>query len=164
LPFAEGGFTTPSGKFEFGVAAFHYQAPAESRYGEKALTSRFPLELVSSKNDDSMNSTFGHRESVDQQTSVIWIHPDDAVTRQIHSGDLVRAFNNRGSSFFTAKITDDTKPGVVRAPSTRWSKTSQCGLGVNRLTSDRLTDIGGGATFYSCLVEVVPAGAQRGVQ
>jgi hypothetical protein len=29
---------------------------------------------------------------------------------------------------------------------------------VNALTSDRLTDIGGGPTFYSCLVEVEKCG------
>jgi anaerobic selenocysteine-containing dehydrogenase len=32
------------------------------------------------------------------------------------------------------------------------------GLNVNALTSDRLTDLGGGATFYSCLVEVEKCG------
>jgi hypothetical protein len=39
---------------------------------------------------------------------------------------------------------------VVRAPAVRW------GENVNLLTSQRLTDIGGGPTFYSCLVEVRP--------
>jgi hypothetical protein len=29
---------------------------------------------------------------------------------------------------------------------------------VNALTSDRLTDMGGGPTFYSCLVEVAKCG------
>jgi hypothetical protein len=33
------------------------------------------------------------------------------------------------------------------------------GANVNALTSERLTDIGGGATFYSTLVEVRLAGA-----
>jgi hypothetical protein len=31
---------------------------------------------------------------------------------------------------------------------------SEAGLNINVLTSDRLTDLGGGATFYSTLVEV----------
>jgi hypothetical protein len=34
------------------------------------------------------------------------------------------------------------------------------GNSINVLTSETLTDIGGGATFYSCLVEV-EAGAER---
>jgi hypothetical protein len=32
------------------------------------------------------------------------------------------------------------------------------GKSINSLTSETLTDIGGGATFYSCLVEVEPVG------
>jgi hypothetical protein len=39
-----------------------------------------------------------------------------------------------------------------------WAKFSGSGGNVNALTSERLTDIGGGATFYSTLVEVRKAG------
>ncbi len=35
-----------------------------------------------------------------------------------------------------------------------WNKLSVDHTGVNLLTSDLLTDIGGGPTFYNCLVEV----------
>src|SRR6266446_7223338 len=65
LPFAEGGFGTPSGKCELGAEMFDYTPPIESRLGDPALNRRFPLELISSKNDDSMNSTFGYRSQVD---------------------------------------------------------------------------------------------------
>ena len=61
LPFREGGFGTPSGKCEFGAEALDYTPPVESRFGDESLKSRYPLELISSKNDDSMNSTFGYR-------------------------------------------------------------------------------------------------------
>ena len=67
---------------------------------------------------------------------------------------LVRAHNERGSCFFQARISDEISPGVVRARSMRWNKRSVAGLGMNRLTSERLTDVGGGPTFFSCLVEV----------
>jgi anaerobic selenocysteine-containing dehydrogenase len=40
----------------------------------------------------------------------------------------------------------------------RWNKLAPDARNVNVLTSDRLTDIGGGATFYSCLVEVEKCG------
>ena len=49
-------------------------------------------------------------------------------------------------------------PGVVAAPSVRWARRSPAGRNVNALTSDRLTDHGGGPTFYSCLVEVEKIG------
>jgi anaerobic selenocysteine-containing dehydrogenase len=67
---------------------------------------------------------------------------------------LVRLFNDRGECYLTARIGGSVAPGVVRTRSTRWNKRSPKGLGINRLTSDRLADLGGGPTFYSCLVQI----------
>ena len=50
------------------------------------------------------------------------------------------------------------RPGVVLAPSVRWNKLAPDHRNINALTSDRLTDIGGGPTFYSCLVDVEKCG------
>jgi anaerobic selenocysteine-containing dehydrogenase len=152
-PFAAGGFRTASGRFEFGGSSLRYSAPAESRFGDPTLRQRFPLELVSAKHDDSMNSTFGHREGVDGATAFADLHSEDAAVRGIRDGTRVRLFNDRGFCYCDARISDAVQPGVVRVPSVRWNKSSPEGMGVNRLTSDRLTDLGAAATFYSCLVE-----------
>jgi anaerobic selenocysteine-containing dehydrogenase len=159
LPFADGQFQTPSGKFEFGAETMRFRPPCESRLGDSSLTAQFPLELISSKNDDSMNSTFGHRVSVDEQTALLKVHPLDAEPRGISNGALVVVFNQRGRCFLQAEISTNVKQGTVSARSVRWNKRAPWGFGVNQLTADRLTDIGSGATFYSCLVEVqlVPA-------
>jgi anaerobic selenocysteine-containing dehydrogenase len=130
----------------------------ESRHGDETLAKKFPLEFVSSKNDDSMNSMFGNRDTVDKQTSVLHIAREDAAARGISTGDLVRAFNDRGSLLLTAKVDGVVGRGVVRAPSVRWAKRSPDGRSANALTSEKLTDIGGGPTFYSCLVEVEKCG------
>jgi anaerobic selenocysteine-containing dehydrogenase len=158
LPFAEGGFGTPSGKCEFGAESLEYHPPIESRLGDPALLQRYPLELVSSKNDDSMNSTFGNRAGVDHQTAVLHIHSDDAAARSIRNGDRVRVFNDRGSLLLAAEVDGAVAPGVVRAPSVRWNKLSPDRRNANALISDRLTDMGGGPTFYNCLVEVERCG------
>lgn len=158
LPFAEGGFGTPSGKLDFGADALKYAPPSESRLGSGELRARYPLEMVCSKNDDSMNSTFGHRDSVDAQTSVLQMHRADAEARGIQTGDLVRTFNDRGSLVLKADVNGTVREGVVRAPSTRWGKRAPDGRNVNVLTSDRLTDIGGGPVFFSCLVQVQKCG------
>jgi anaerobic selenocysteine-containing dehydrogenase len=152
LPFAHGGFGTASGKCEFHPAELAYAPPVESRLGAAELRARFPLELVSSKNDDSMNSTFGNRADTDRQTSVLWMHREDADARGIRSGDAVRVFNDRGEVLLRAEVDGAVRGGVVRSPSMRW------GRGINALTSDRLTDIGGGPVFYSCLVQVEKCG------
>ena len=49
---------------------------------------------------------------------------------------------------------DRTRAGVVVAPSVWWRKLSPDGCNANDVTSQALTDIGAGATFYDCLVDV----------
>jgi anaerobic selenocysteine-containing dehydrogenase len=158
LPFAEGGFGTKSGKCEFGAEMLDYQPPVESRLGCPELRARFPLELISSKSHDSMNSTFGNQASAQSQTSTLFLHDEDARPRGIGNGDLVRVFNDRGSCTLVAGVNGVVRQGVVLAPSVGWNKLSSGSRGVNALTSDRLTDLGGGPTFYSCLVDVEKCG------
>jgi anaerobic selenocysteine-containing dehydrogenase len=152
LPFAKGGFGTPSGKCEFHADTLDYAPPVESRLGAHELQSKYPLEMISAKSHDSMNSTFGNERSAMRQTSTVFLHEQDARRRGISTGDRVQMFNDRGSCILTADVNGTVREGVVWAPSVRW------GRNVNSLTSDRLTDIGGGPTFYSCLVEVAKCG------
>jgi len=158
LPFAHGDFGTPSGKCEFGADALHYEPPIESRLGSPELRDRFPLELVSAKSHDSMNSTFGNEPSAEGQTATLFLHDEDARARGIENGDRVRVFNHRGSCTLVANVNGTVRTGVVLAPSVRWNKLAPDHRNINALTSDRLTDIGGGPTFYSCLVDVQKCG------
>jgi anaerobic selenocysteine-containing dehydrogenase len=158
LPFADGGFGTESGRCEFHAATLDYTPPVESRLGDRARAALYPLELISPKNDDSMNSTFGYRPDVDSQTSRLAIHPEDAAARGVASGDAVRVFNSRGECLLRAEIAPRIAQGVVSAPSVRWPRLSPGGGTVNMLTSQRLTDKGGSPTFYSCLVQVEKVG------
>ncbi|HEV2201784.1 MAG TPA: molybdopterin-dependent oxidoreductase [Bryobacteraceae bacterium] len=158
LPFAEGGFGTPSGKCELGAESLDYTPPVESRFGDRALRRKYPLELIASKADDAMNSTFGYRDRLDRQTSILHLHAEDAAARAIHAGDRVRAFNDRGSLLLRAEVDESVRRGVVRAPAVRWAKRAEDGRSANALTSDRLTDIGGGPALFSCLVEVERCG------
>jgi anaerobic selenocysteine-containing dehydrogenase len=158
LPFAQGGFGTASGKCEFHAEALDYQPPIESRLGAEELRSKFPLEMISAKSHDSMNSTFGNQSWTHRQTSVLFLNWADAVPRGIANGDRVRMFNGRGSCILVAEVDGEVRSGVVSAPSVRWNKSAPDGSGINALTSDRLTDLGGGPTFYSCLVEVEKCG------
>ncbi len=158
LPFAEGGFGTRDGKCHFDAESLDYTPPVESRLGDAELRAKYPLELISPKNDDSMNSTFGMRDAVDAQTAVMQLNAADAAPRGVRTGDRVRVFNARGECVLTAKVDDATRPGVVCAPSVRWPRRSPNGRNGNALTSERLTDAGGGPTFYSCLVEVERVG------
>lgn len=153
LPFKDGNFPTSHGQFISGGQALRYEPPVESRFG--AGKSQFPLEMISWKNHDSMNSTFGHRSDVDRDTAIAILHPADAVARNILEGAPIKLFNDRGTVFAEARIdSKHVQPGVVCVPSLRWPRHADNGFGINALTSERLTDIGAGATFYSCLIEV----------
>jgi anaerobic selenocysteine-containing dehydrogenase len=163
-PYVSGKMPTPSGKIEFysetlaakgmdGLPGF--TPPIESRWG--AAAQRFPLEFLSRKADNYMNSTFanldGHRKMEARTSQRLEMHPNDAQARGIEDGDAVRIWNDRGALRLTAMMNRSLPAGVV-AGKLDWAKLSQDGANVNALTSERLTDIGAGATFYSTLVEV----------
>ncbi|HEY8151098.1 MAG TPA: molybdopterin dinucleotide binding domain-containing protein, partial [Vicinamibacteria bacterium] len=63
-------------------------------------------------------------------------------------------FNDRGSFVARGEVSDAARPGVAVGLSIWWPKLSPGGHNANDVTSQELTDMGGGATFYDCLVEV----------
>jgi molybdopterin guanine dinucleotide-containing S/N-oxide reductase-like protein len=166
-PFVSGPVQTPSGKIEFYSETLAAEGldplpafvpPVESRWGEGAK--RFPLEFLGRKADNYMNSTFanldGHRKMEARTSQRLEMHPTDAEARGIRDGDQVRIWNDRGSLKLTALVNGTVPPGVVAARMD-WAKLSAGGATVNALTSERLTDLGAGATFYSVVVEVARA-------
>jgi anaerobic selenocysteine-containing dehydrogenase len=166
-PYASGPLKTPSGKIELysdtlAAAGLDplpaFVAAAESRWSKTA--ERYPLELLGRKNDNYMNSTFanlpGHRKMEARTNQRLEMHPRDAKARGVADGDRVRVFNDRGSLKLTAMLNPSLPAGVVAAR-LDWAKLHADGANINALTSERLTDIGGGATFYSTLVEVAKA-------
>ncbi|MCP5120207.1 MAG: molybdopterin-dependent oxidoreductase, partial [bacterium] len=72
-PFAEGGFGAD--KCDLSPDGLEYSPPVESRLGDSDLRLRYPLELVSPKADNGLNSTFGNREEVDGETATLAMHP-----------------------------------------------------------------------------------------
>ena len=84
-----------------------------------------------------------------------------APVLRIADGDTVEVFNARGRIELTARIAGTVSEGVV-ASRLSWNKLSRGRHNVNLLTSQRLTDFGGGPTFYSTLVEVRKIGIDSG--
>lgn len=164
-PFANGGFPTPSGKCELfseslarrGVDPLPtYIPPAESRDSAPELAARFPLQLLTPPSPHFLNSTFVEVDSL-RKAAVepqLEMSRDDAATRGIEPGDPVRIFNDRGAFLARAIVEDNVRSGVVLSPSIWWNKHSPGGSNCNSTTPTRLTDIGGGATFFDNLVQV----------
>jgi anaerobic selenocysteine-containing dehydrogenase len=155
LPFSTAGwFRTRSGRGELTPVPV-FAAPTESR--AHAAEGAYPLEFLPRKADNYMNSTFAniplHQRMEARTAGILEMHATDAASRKIATGDAVEVFNGRGSIMLRALVNAQVSVGVVAAR-LDWNKLSAHGMNVNALTSETLTDIGGGATFYSTLVEV----------
>jgi anaerobic selenocysteine-containing dehydrogenase len=183
LPYAEGGFATPSGKAELysqqlaesGLdPIIRFVPPVESRNGSAGTgkhradsgdehggqaAGTYPLELLARKADNFLNSSFANLPVLRslENLGILEMSSEDAAPRSIQDGDLVRVFNQRGEIQLTASVrpanASRVRSGLVAA-TLNWAKLSENRQNVNVLTSQRLTDMGGSATFYSVLVEV----------
>ena len=164
-PFANGGFATPSGKCELRcerLAAIGHDPlptfipPAESPASAPELAKRFPLQLLTPPSPHFLNSTFVEVDSLRRSAiePQLEISVADASARGIQQGEMVRIFNDRGSFVARAVVGDSVRPGVVVSPSIWWNKHSPGNCNSNSTTPTRLTDLGGGATFFDNLVQV----------
>lgn len=165
LPFADGGFLTPSGKCEFYSERMKemgldpvptYTPPYESPERDPALVQRFPLTLISSPAHQFLNTTFVNVETLKRSAREpeCIIHPSDAERRGIGVGMRVAVHNDRGVFTAIARVDAGIREGVVWAPSIWWGKFAKDGANANQTTSQRETDMGHGPVFYDNQVEV----------
>jgi anaerobic selenocysteine-containing dehydrogenase len=165
LPYADGGFSTPSGKCELEserMAALgldplpDYIPPYESVEREPALVARYPLTLISSPAHTFLNTTFVNVTSLRRQAREpeVLLHPADAERRGIAPGVLVTVRNDRGAFLAKARVEASIREGVAWAPSIWWGKLAADGANANQTTSQRLTDLGAGPVFYDNQVEI----------
>ncbi|MFN8470096.1 MAG: molybdopterin oxidoreductase family protein [Caldilineaceae bacterium] len=164
--FAEGSFATPSGKCEFyaanaiakGMDPLPALALPHTRHeGGQGMASRYPLALITAKSAlRFLNSSYANlpRQRNAEGEPKLDIHPLDAAPRNIAEGDRVRVFNDLGELILRARVGDWVRPGVVAVPSGWWASLSPGGSSANCLTSDGLSDMGGGGDFHDARVEV----------
>ena len=165
LPYASGGFSTPSGKCELYSRRMEqmgldplpaFTPPYEFPDAAPALAARFPLTLISSPAHQFLNSTFVNvaplRRAAREPECIL--HPADADPRGVRTGARVVIHNDRGAFTALARVEETIRPGVVWAPSIWWGKLAADGANANQTTSQRETDLGHGPVFYDNLVEV----------
>ena len=119
------GFDTPSGKLEIAssvLASYGYDAlpvytePVEGPLANPELAEKYPLVLNTGAR---IQSTFRSQHLnipsllAMQPEPLVLLHPDDAGARGIDDGDHVYVTTKRGRVMFTAKVTDDVRPGAV---------------------------------------------------
>jgi len=160
-PRAAGDFGTPSGRCEFYSETLAKQGmdplPGYVPYaGEAGDAARWPLQLVSAKTAHFLNSEYvnlRHRGTRDHRPEVN-IHPVDAASRAIASGDRVRMFNRYGTVEVTARVSEDTGAGVVYMPFNWWMASTFNGSSANALTPDGLSDRDYGSDAFDARVQI----------
>ena len=165
-PFADGGFPTASGRCEFFSAALARRGDAgavgdglPNHVPNREVAGAhpaYPLAMISPPARNFLNSSFVNVQSLRaiEGEPLLEIHPDDAAARAIQDAQLVRVFNARGEYRVKAHVSTRARPGVVNGLGIWWRKFGVDGTNVNQVTSQQLTDIGRGPTFYDCAVQV----------
>ena len=167
---------TPSGKIEIysqTIAAFGYDdclghpawfEPIEW-LGQPVI--EYPLHLISNQPESKLHSQLDHgshsRASKIHGREPVTMHPDDARSRHLAAGDIVRIFNARGSCLAGVVIADHIRAGVVQLSTGAWFDPAEPGTigsackhgNPNILTMDKGTSrLAQGPIAHSCLVEI----------
>jgi anaerobic selenocysteine-containing dehydrogenase len=174
-PFGEPGGATPfptdSGKVEFASARLEaigqprvptFVAPRESLGGDEALTSRFPIQLLTPKHHSRfLNSGYAHlpKHGPAEGGPFVELCGPDGEAIGLADGDLARVENDRASIEVVVRISERMRPGVAAIPFGWWGDHHRDGRVANALTSDTLTDWGGGVAFSDTLVAITPVDA-----
>ena len=141
LPDAEGNLATQSGKIEFEAQSLKRFDPNDSErppvpryipswegHHTKELYSKYPLQLISPHPKYSFHTMYDakgcwineipeHRVKAKDGYYywVIRMNPEDAEKRGIKEGDIVKAYNDRGTVLLAAQVTERVPPGVTHS-------------------------------------------------
>ena len=152
-------FDTPSGKIEL------YSDQAKSKWDISPLPEytplnskknhgiNYPLFLMTPNAGSRIHSQFGNLEVIKQvvDSPAVEISLSDAEFRNIHNGDKIRIYNQKGSIESVARITERIPEGCIVLHNGIWMKE---GGGGNFLIEPKETDIGYGAAFHGNKAEI----------
>lgn len=115
--------------------------------------------LLSPSRRETIKSSFANLPSFEHRESdpEILVSREDAERCGWTAGQWVRVFNAQGKTRCRVRISAVPAPGTVVSYAVRWNRVAG-GTNINQLTSERLSDYGGGATFYSTWVEIESEG------
>ena len=147
-------FETPSGRIE--ILNPRDPEPLPRYLPPHSDSDPHPLQLITAPALQGLNSTFHEREDLRRRMGAmaVQLNPQEADARGLRDGDPVTVFNERGEVAFLLKVTDKVPAGVAVAEGVWWLRHAPGDRTVNALTSQRLTDRGGGSTFYDNRVDV----------
>jgi anaerobic selenocysteine-containing dehydrogenase len=151
IPWSDGVFATPSGKYEFysAQAAAAGHAPLPVFIPPAGAQASYPLRLLTTHYRHALHS----QHFMDQHDRPeAYLHPDEAVRVGIASGAPMRLATPRGSLVVTAVLTPRIPPGVVQIYQGWWRHSGV----VNTLTDDQMSDMGDNAAYFETFCRIAP--------
>jgi len=154
LTVKRGGYDTPSGKIEILNSRLAFPLPrylpTHEEYG------LLPFRLMTAPNPFALNASFYEQEDLRKKQGGmrLQMNPGDAGGRGLADGERVVAWNELGEVTFWLSVTPKVPSGLVVAEGVWWLAFAPGSRSVNALTSQRLTDLGEGSTFYDNRVDV----------
>ena len=148
-PYADGS--------NFADRKIRFSPPPQQLDFEVQPSAEYPLRLISPPGPFILNTSMGNVPSVIKMAGgepQIIIHPADALPLGIVDGDRVDVTSFNGSILRKAIVSEDGKPGVAIALGQWWPKLAPDRKSLNDITTERLTDLGGGSTFGNPVVRV----------
>lgn len=162
VPWQEGEFSTPSGKFELfsqlatadGVNPLpEYVETRESPLRDPDLAKRYPFHLITAHHPDYLHSQFWNLSKKGSVSQPVYLHPETAAALGIQERQKVAVATPRGQAIFTAALSDKVRQDTVLIYQGFWSAD---GKSVNHLTPQYIPDMGLGTPYYDCLCRLEP--------
>jgi anaerobic selenocysteine-containing dehydrogenase len=162
--YLKNGWPTPTGKIDIYCEALKEQGqspvptyvPEVEGQEDHERRKHYPLQVLSSATHYFIGDSFQSVPRLQAMMSrpTVELSPEEAKTRGIEEGDLVRLYNDRGETYCYAVIIEGLLPGVCSTQKQFKGSKTPGGVNANALNSEMLTDFGMSPTFYSSLVEV----------
>ncbi|MDZ4164953.1 MAG: molybdopterin oxidoreductase family protein [Smithellaceae bacterium] len=153
-PLAASTCLTPSGRVE--ILNPRAAEPLPRYLPPHSDQDRHPFRLMTAATPFALNSSFYEQEELrkKQEGMLLRMNPADAAARGVAEGEGVIAWNDLGEAAFTLRVTPAVPAGLVVAEGVWWLDYAPGNRSVNALTSQRLTDMGAGSTFYDNRVDI----------
>ncbi|UOF91739.1 molybdopterin-dependent oxidoreductase [Fodinisporobacter ferrooxydans] len=153
VPWKEGEFATPSGKYEFLSSLAGEESGALPVYLEnqdERYRNRYPFHLLTVHPRKSLNSQ-GYTINGQIELPQIEISKAIAMQRSVTTGDRILIWNDRGSLVGRVKVSSGLQEQTIKIEQGFSTKE---GKSVNILTANYLSDLGIGSAQYDCRINL----------
>ncbi|MEZ4632943.1 MAG: molybdopterin-dependent oxidoreductase [Deinococcales bacterium] len=143
----------------FADGKIHFSPPPQQLEFCLKPSADYPLRLISPPGKHMLNTSMGNMETLIKASGgepMMMINPKDAERYGIRDEMLAEIISPQGSIRRKILVSAKAKEGTLVALGQWWPKLAPDKKSLNDLTSELLTDLGGGSTFGNMVVRVVP--------